>query len=90
MKREIRDRGALLNRLAGLLLIAAVVVVFCVWTPHEDYQHRRGAIELLRDFGGGVIATKFRLAVDWAIGGALVLAGLYMLVTGERIRRPEF
>ena len=89
MNTEKEKRIALQNRLIGLLLIAAVILVFCIWPPNEDYPHRRGAIDLLKDFGMGDVALKFRLAVTWGMGIGVGLIGLYQLVTGERVRRPE-
>ena len=89
MNFENKERSPNQNRLVGLLLIVAVIVVFCVWPPNEDYQHRRGAIELLRDFGMGGAATKIRLAVDWCLGIGVGLIESYQPVTGERVRRPE-
>lgn len=71
-------------------MIAAIVVVCCVWPPNQAPHSQRGALDLLKDFGMGGAEWKIRTAVTGTLYIGFGLIGLYQVVTGKRVRRPEF
>ena len=89
MNSENETEITLRNRLYGLLFLAAAGVSCWVWPPTRYVEQRRGALGLLQDMGMSD-TTKYRLALYWGAVLVLVLMGGYQIVTGRRIRRPDW
>ncbi len=89
MKTENETQLALKNRVYGLLFLATVGVIFCIWPPARDLEARRGVLGVLQDMGMGETAVKIRMALYWGAVIVLALIGGYQVVTGRRVKRPD-